>query len=119
MNTNNEAGRKIALGIGIYTIIKAILNAVIGGGLNIGDLLIGIILTAALFTGLKFVNYIAAAFLAIVAIYHLPGNISNIGSNWVYLLEGIADIGCAVLLCLQSDVKEHFTNDLSDLGIGG
>ena len=113
MNTNNETGRKICVGIGAYLIVKCVLNMIIGGGLDISGLLIAAAMLCALLSGIKYVNYVVAGILAVIALVHMPDNISNIGSNWIYLVEGVIDIGCAVLLCVQSDVKEHFTNTLN------
>ena len=104
MRTNNQQGRTITVGITVYLIIKIILNGILGG-----------IFGVAMFSGYRFINYVVAAYLAIVALVHLPDNISNIGSNWIYLLEGIADIGFAAVLCFVAPVKEHFTNEWQDL----
>ena len=113
MKTNHEKGRMFCIIIGAYLIAKTVLNMVIGGGFNLSDLLIALGLTCAMLSGIKFLNYAVAAVLAVIAIIHLPANISNIGSNWIYLIEGILDIGCAVLLCVQNDIKEHFTNSVN------
>lgn len=109
MNTNSVKGRSIAASIGAYMIIKAIINMILGGGLMLSDLMIAAGMTCALLTGMQFLNYVVAAVLVIIAVKHLPANISNIGSNWIYLAEGIADIVCAAILVIQSDVREHFT----------
>ncbi len=109
MNTNNSRGRSLACGIGAYAIGKAILNGIIGA-FSLKDILIGAAMALFLFLGFKFTNYIIAAILAVIALMHLPDNISNLGSNWIYLLEGIIDIGCAVMLCTNADIKQHFTN---------
>ncbi|MCR5601391.1 MAG: hypothetical protein K6G33_11710 [Ruminococcus sp.] len=113
MRTNNEKGRMLCIIMGAYLVVKAVVNMIIGGGLSISDLIIALALACAMFTGIKYVNYIAAAVLVTIAVIHLPANISNISSNWIYLIEGILDIGCAAVLCLQTDVKEHFTNTLN------
>ena len=113
MKTNNEKGRMLCIIIGAYLIAKAVLNMFIGGGFSLSDMLIAVGLTCAMLTGIKFVNYGVAAVLVLIAAIHLPANISNISSNWLYLIEGIADIGCAVLLCVHSDIKEHFTNSIN------
>jgi len=115
MKTNNEQGRVITIGIAVYLVFKVVLNGVLGGGLALGELLLAILFGAVMLTGGKFANYVIAGFLALVAISHLPDNISNIGSNWIYLLEGIVDIGCGAVLCFFAPVKEHFTNDWQDL----
>lgn len=113
MKTENENGRKLALAVGIYSIIKAVLNMILGGGF--GDIIVGIFIAAALYTGLQYVNYITAAYLLYIALIHLPGNITHISDNWMYLIEGIVDIGCAALLFTNSDIKEHFTNKWDEL----
>ena len=113
MSTNNENGRKICIGIGAYLIVKCILNMVIGGGLDIGGLRLAAGLAAVMWAGIQYTNYAVAGILALIALIHLPANISNISSNWIYLIEGLIDIGCAVLLCTFSDIKEHFTNTIN------
>lgn len=97
----------------VYLVAKAVLNMVIGGGFSLVDLVIALALAGAIISGIKFLNYAAAAVLVAIAVIHLPDNISNIGSNWMYLIEGILDIGCGAVLCLQSDVKEYFTNTIN------
>ncbi|SHM88664.1 hypothetical protein [Ruminococcus flavefaciens] len=114
MSTNNEKGRMLCIIIGAYLIGKAVLNMIIGGGFSLTDTIIAVGLTCAMLTGIKFVNYAVAAVLVLIAVIHLPANISNIGSNWLYLIEGIIDIGCGVLLCIHSDIKEHFTNTINN-----
>lgn len=115
MKTNNQQGRTFVIIIGIYLVIKTVLNMIIGGGLDIGGLLWNLILFAAMFTGLQYVNFGVAAVLAVVAVSHLPANISNFGSNWIYLIEGIIDIACAALLCFEFNIKDHFTNKWSEI----
>lgn len=113
MQTNNEKGRMLCIIMGAYFVIKAVLNMFIGGGFSFIDLIIALVLACALFTGIKFVNYVVAAVLVITAVRYLPGNISNISSNWMYLIEGVIDIGCGALLCVQADIKEHFSKTLN------
>lgn len=115
MKTNNPQGRNVATAIGVYLIIKSVLNMVIGGGLSISSLLIAVGGALALFSGMQFVNFVVAGILFIVAVVHLPANISNFGSNWIYLIEGIIDIVCAVLLVTRDDIKAHFTTKWTEL----
>jgi hypothetical protein len=61
------------------------------------------------------VNYAIAILLAATMLRYLPGNISNFSSNWFYLLEGIIDLGCAVVLIIGGNVKAHFTNKWSEI----
>ena len=97
MKTNNEKGRNIVLIAAVYLIVKEIINTFIGGGLNIGTLLMQVLIAAALISGLKFVNIGAAVILIAVAVSYLPGNLANIGSNFIYLLEGVLDIFSSTL----------------------
>ena len=113
MHTNDAKGRMLCIIIGVYLIAKAVLNMVIGGGFSFSDMFIAVVLAVMLFTGFKYFNYMAAAVLAVIALIYLPQNISNIGSNWLYLIEGIIDIGCAVLLCVQKNIREHFTKTVT------
>lgn len=115
MKTNSPQGRNVATAIGIYLIVKSVLNMAIGGGLSIISLLIAVGGAVALFSGMQFVNLVVAGILFIVAVVHLPSNISNFGSNWIYLLEGIIDIVFAVLLVTRDDIKKHFTNNWTEL----
>lgn len=108
MNTNNQQGRTISLVVGAYLIIKSVINLILGGGVM--DIVISAAEAAVLYTGLMYLNYVVAALVAVVALIHLPANLSNISNNLIYLLEGVADIICAVILCVVPSVKEHFTN---------
>ncbi|HEZ7986167.1 MAG TPA: hypothetical protein RWO09_04440 [Ruminococcus sp.] len=116
MNVSNQKGMKIGVAVGIYQIIKLVLNMILGGGLDVLTLLIGVAAFLLAITGIKYGNYAVAAVLALIALVHLPDNISNIGSNWIYLIEGIIDIGAAVILCTSSDVKEQFSKGLDEIG---
>lgn len=113
MTTNNENGRRMSVGIGAYLILKCIVNMVIGGGLDISGLLIAAGLCCLLWLGIQYTNYVVAGVLALTVLVHLPANISNISSNWIYLVEAAIDIVCAALLCTNSDIKEHFTNTIN------
>ncbi|MBR5683516.1 MAG: hypothetical protein IKW96_09655 [Ruminococcus sp.] len=113
MQTNDPKGRALCVVIGVYLIAKAVLNMVIGGGFSFSEMFIAAGLAVMIFTGLKYFNYLAAAVLAVTALIYLPQNISNIGSNWLYLIEGVLDIGCAVLLCVQKNIRQHFTKTIT------
>lgn len=113
MKTNNEQGRTIAIIVGVYFIIKSVINLVLGGG--IGDILISVAEAALLYTGLMYVNYVVAALVAIIVLKNLGNNISNIGDNFIYLIEGVIDVICAVVICISGSVREHFTNKWSEL----
>lgn len=117
LKTNNPTGRGFAVCIGLYLIVKTILNMFIGND-PIGNLVYSVIEAAALYTGLMYINYVVAGIAVLVVLVNLKNNLSNIGSNWIYLVEAAADVVCAVLLVTQKDIKEHFGNkwtELSDL----
>lgn len=109
MNVTNQKGMSIGISVAIYQVIKLVLNMILGGGLDTLTLLIGAAALVLAITGIKYGNYAVAIALALIALTNLPANISNIGSNWIYLLEGIIDILAAVVLCTNSDVKEQFS----------
>lgn len=114
MKTNNQTGRNFALCIGLYLIVKSILNMIIGND-PIGNLVYSVIEAAALYTGLMYINYVVAGIAVLVVLVNLKNNLSNIGSNWIYLVEAAVDVVCAVLLVTQNDIKSHFTNKWSEL----
>jgi ABC-type antimicrobial peptide transport system permease subunit len=91
-------------------IAKVILNFFLGGGFSIPELFIAIVVGFFMLTGMEYVNYAAAAILALGFVTHLHENIMHLSRNWFFLLEGFADVGCAVLLMILPPVKEHFTN---------
>ena len=39
---------------------------------------------------------------------HVGSNISNLGSQWIYLLEGLLDLGAAAVLVFEKNVKAFF-----------
>lgn len=116
MNTNNIQGRNIVTAMGVYLIVKSVLNMVIAGGLSVLSLLWAVLLAVLLFMGFQYTNIGVGAVLFLGAVVHLPSNISNFGSNWLYFIEGVIDIVCAVLLVRRNDIKEHFTNKWSEFG---
>lgn len=114
MKTNNETGRKLTLVIGVYFIAKSILNMILGGGF--GGIIYAIIEAAALYTGLMYINYLLAVACVLTFVLNLKNNLTNLGSNWIYLVEGVIDLGCAFLLVTNKDIKEHFTNKWTEIG---
>lgn len=114
MGTNNEKGRNIAVFIGAYFIVKSILNMILGD--SFGNVIYALIEAIALYTGLQYINYVVAGITALVVILNLKNNITNFSSNWIYLIEGIIDAGCCILLVAAADVKQHFTNKWTEIG---
>ena len=39
---------------------------------------------------------------------HIGANLSNLGSQWIYLLEGLLDLGAAAVLVFEKNVKAFF-----------
>ncbi len=115
MKTNNENGRKLACIIGVYLILKAFVNIAVSGSFSIGDLALAIIEAAALYTGLMYINYAVAAICLLVVAQHLKTNLSDISSHILYLVEAAIDVACAVLLIVNNDIKQHFSNKWSDI----
>ena len=111
MKTNNRQGRSIALIVGVYFIAKSVLNRILGG--SVLDVIIAAAEAALLYTGLMYVNYIIAVVVLLIVLKNLKNNITNFSDNWLYLIEGIVDTICAVIICFSSNVKKHFTNKWS------
>ncbi len=92
MNAKNEKGRNCLIAMAAYVIIKAVLNMILAGGFSLSGLFIALGTACLFFIWIKKFNYVIAAILAIVVAIHLPANLAHIGSNWIYLLEGVIDI---------------------------
>lgn len=101
-------GQKICIGIALYLILKPVCNCLVLGG-SLAPLVIGIAALLLLYFGVRHSNTVIAVLLMLVACACLPDNIRNIGFNryLIYLLEGIADMLCAVVLAFQPDVRKH------------
>lgn len=115
MRTNNAKGRNFVVIIGLYLIAKAVLNMIIGGGFSLFDLIAPVICFFAMFSGLEYLNYAAAVIIAIPVLKNIGYNVTHLPSSLIYLIEAAADIGAIVLLIVQNDIKEHFTNKWSDI----
>ncbi|MBQ5339108.1 MAG: hypothetical protein J6Z40_08080 [Oscillospiraceae bacterium] len=101
-------GQKICIGISLYLILKPVCSSLFLGG-SLAPLVIGIAALFLLYFGVRHSNTVIAVLLMLVACACLPDNIRNIGFNryLIYLLEGIADMLCAVVLAFQPDVRKH------------
>lgn len=95
-----------------YVIVKALVNMVFTGSFSISGLFMAMGYACLFFIWIKKFNYVIAAILVIVVLRYLPDNLANIGTNWKYLLEAAIDIVCAVLLCVNKDIKENFSGTL-------
>ena len=103
-------GKKWAFGIGLYMIVKAVLNLFIGAfsASNIIMLIVGVVALVLMLNRVPYINYIIAVFLVLMFLSHLTENIRNLGSQWIYLLEGLLDVGAAAVLVFEKNVKAFF-----------
>ncbi|MDE6775470.1 MAG: hypothetical protein K2J37_04120 [Ruminococcus sp.] len=115
MKTNNQTGRNYVIIIGIYMLAKAVLNMIIGGGFNLGDVIFAVIATAAMYSGLQYLNIAVAALIALSVVTNMGYNLTHLPSTLIYLIEAVVDAGAVVLLVVQKDIKEHFTNQYSEI----
>ena len=117
-----ENGKKMITVVGAYMILKGILNLILGfSASNLVSLLFAAVLIFAmliagavsicvkmLMLGLFFTLVLSAIILALIFLVNLPANLSNLGSNWIYLVEGLLDVGAAAILAFHKDVKDYF-----------
>lgn len=106
-----ENGRKMVLIVGVYMVLKGILNLILGfSASNVVSLLFAVVLAAAMLKKIPYSQYVTAIFLALIFVVNLPGNLSNLGTNWIYLIEGLLDVGAAAILVFHKDVKRYFAS---------
>ncbi|MCM1083630.1 MAG: hypothetical protein NC393_09145 [Clostridium sp.] len=104
---NTNSGKNTCIVIGGYMVVKSIINLVMGFGLgNVITLAVSVVLAFTLIVGVKYFNFITAAYLVVIFLIHVVGNIT--GHQWFYLAEGIIDVICAFLLVAGSGVRAHF-----------
>lgn len=103
-----ETGKQFSIAIGIYLIVKQIINLILDAGVT--SLILPIVMAILLFLGIKYCNYGVACVLIVIAIACIGTNLSNLGFNryLLYVVEGIIDILCAVALCVNNDIKAYF-----------
>ena len=102
-----EQGKKIAMAISVYLILKQVLNVVLGTGVS--SMLLPVLISVFMYLNLwKYTNYAVAGIIALIAVRYLPDNLRNLPSSWLYLLEGILDFGAAAVLVFSQDVKAYF-----------
>ena len=99
-------GRKWVFGIGLYLIIKGALNLILGFSMsNLVMLIVSVVALVLMLNRVPYINYIVAVFLALMFLMHVG---SNISSQWIYLLEGLLDLGAAAVLVFEKNVKAFF-----------
>ena len=102
-------GKKWVFGIGLYLILKGVLNLILGFSVsNIIMLIVGVVALVLMLNRVPYINYIVAVFLAIMFLTHIGANLSNLGSQGIYLLEGLLDLGAAAVLVFEKNVKAFF-----------
>ncbi len=137
MKTNNEKGRSLVillcgglLAKEVIGLIVGIISGAIYGGVGgaiggfIGMLILDAVLIAAMYSGLRYLNYGVCGIFGILALYYLLGIINIL--KWITfmgvislilnLVWGAGLILGILLLVMNSDVKEHFTNEWSEIG---
>ena len=98
-------GRKWVFGIGLYLIIKGALNLILGFSMsNLVMLIVSVVALVLMLNRVPYINYIVA----LMFLMHVGSNISNLGSQWIYLLEGLLDLGAAAVLVFEKNVKAFF-----------
>ena len=103
-------GKKIACAIGVWLIIKGILNLILGFSIgNLLTLVVSVLLAALLLQGIPYLNYITAVLVGLVVLKNLGYNIRNF--EVLYLVEAVIDVVCVVLLVANKQVKEYFQKD--------
>lgn len=106
-----ENGKKMVTIVSVYMVLKSLLNLILGFSFsNILTLIIAILLAAAMLRKIQYSQYVTVVLLVLLFLVNLPANITNIGQNWIYLLEGILDVGAAAILVLHKDVKTYFVS---------
>ncbi len=115
MKTNNQTGRNYVIIVGIYLLVKTVLNMFLGGGFDFGGIIFALVAAVAMFSGLQYLNIAVAAILALTVVQHLPYNLMHLPFTALYLVEAFIDACAVVLLLVHNDVKQHFTNKWSEL----
>lgn len=100
-------GKNMAGIVGIWLVIKSIINLCIGFSRNnVIFLLAAIAITVLFYMKVPFMNYIAAGLMAIVVVQNLPYNITHF--QIIYLIEAAIDIVGIAILVLNKDIREQF-----------
>ena len=97
-----EAGKKWVFGIGLYLIVKSVLNLILGfSGANIVMLILAVAALVLMLGRIPYIQYIVAVWLVLMFLV-------NLGGQWIYLLEGLLDVGAAAVLVFEKNVRAFF-----------
>ena len=97
-----EAGKKWVFGIGLYLVVKSVLNLILGfSGANIVMLILAVAALVLMLGRIPYIQYIVAVWLVLMFLVNLGGNLSN-------LLEGLLDVGAAAVLVFEKNVRAFF-----------
>lgn len=102
-------GKNWVIGISAYLILKSILNLILGfSASNVVMLIVMIVAAVLMLRKIPFVQYILALLLVILFLSNFWNNVTHLGSNWLYFIEGILDVGCAAVLVFEKNVRAFF-----------
>lgn len=107
-----ETGKKMAWGVGIYLIVKALVNCILGFSAgNVITLVVAGVIFVLIYLRVPYTNYAVAAYLALLFLAHFWTNVTNLGNGWVYwlyLAEGLLDLLAGALLAFNRDIKAYY-----------
>lgn len=99
-------GKKLSVLIGIWLMIKGVLNLLLGFGIgNLISLVVAVVFAYVLYIGMPYSNYIIGALVAIVVIKNLPYNLFHL--QIIYLAEAVVDAYCVFMLFVNANIKVH------------
>ena len=100
-------GRNLVGLLGVYFVIKGIVNLILGFSFgNIATLALFAVLAFLMLQKKPMTNYITAALLVVFVLIHIKDNIVNF--RIIYLAEAAIDCVCAFTLVANKDVREFF-----------
>lgn len=104
-------GKQIILVICIYLLAKSVLNLILGfGAESVMNLIVMTVLAGVLICRIVKGRWIVGAALIIVCLFHLKDNLHGLPGTWIYLAEGILDVGAAAVLFCSKDVEAYMNS---------
>ena len=100
-------GKAIVNTIGVWLIVKSILNTILSFGLwNVIMIVLSVAVLYVFYLKIPYMNYVVAVLLLAVVLKNLWYNITNV--QILYIIEGVIDLISAYFLCFNKEVKEYF-----------